>query len=239
MATSSSSLTPQPEPVSPVKGLIEVFANPSALFARLRDRPDWLIPLLVGAAFTLIFQYFLHPYTSRAVLGMITDSTPPQAAQAMRESATKPAGWTIIFQPISYVVICLIGAGILSGLAAMFTASAKFKQIFSAFCYAKLVMIPAMVLSFVVVSLRGVDAVNGMMDILWSLGPAMFVTENKFLFNVLTQINLFEAWYVVLLVIAVQKISGAKRGTAITAVAVYWVIGAATQIGMLMMGGLR
>jgi hypothetical protein len=239
MSSSSSSLAPQPEPVSPVKGLIEVFVNPSALFGRLRDRPDWLIPLLVGAVFMLVFQYFLHPYTSRAVLGMITDSTPPQAAQAMRESATKPVGWTIIFQPISYALFCLIGAGVLTGLTAMLTTAAKFKQIFSAFCYAKLLMIPAMLLSLLVVSLRGVDSVNSMMDIMWSIGPAMFVTENKFLFNVLSQINLFEAWYVVLLVIAVQKITGAKRGSSITAVAVYWVIGAATQIGLLMLSGLK
>ena len=239
MATPSSSLESQPKPVSPVKGLIEVFTNPSALFERLRDRPDWLIPLLVGAGFMLVFQYFLHPYTSRAVLGMITDSTPPQAAQAMRESATKPVGWTIIFQPISYALFCLIGAGILTGLAAMFTATGKFKQFLSAFCFAKLVMIPAMVLSFLVVSMRGVESVNSMMDVMWSLGPAIFVSDNKFLFNVLTQINVFEAWYVVLLVIAVQKLTGAKRGSAITVVAVYWVIGAATQIGLLMLSGLK
>ena len=78
-----------------------------------------------------------------------------------------------------------------------------------------------------------------MMDIMWTIGPAMFVTENKLLFNVLTQINLFEAWYVVLLVIAIQKITGAKRGTSIAVVGVYWVLGAATQIGALMLSGLK
>jgi hypothetical protein len=239
MATSSSSLESQPKPVSPVQGLIDVFVNPAALFGRLRDRPDWLIPLLVGTAMMLVVQYFLHPYTSRATLGMITDSTPPQMAQALRDAANKPADWKLIFQPIGYVVICLIGAGILTGLAAMLTAAGKFKPIFSAFLYAKLITIPAMLLSLLIVSLRGVESVNSMMDIMWTVGPAMFITDNKFLFNVLTQINLFEAWYVVLLVIAIQKITGAKRGSAITVVGIYWVIGAATQIGMLMLSGLK
>jgi hypothetical protein len=225
--------------VSPARGLIDVFVNPAALFERLRDRPDWLIPLLVGAAVLLVVQYFLHPYSSRAVLGMITENTSPQAAQAMRESAMKPVGWTIIFQPVGYALFCLLGAGILTGLAAMFTAKAKFKPIFSAFVYAKLVTLPAMLLMLLVVTLRGVDSVNSMMDIMWTLGPAIFVTENKLLFNVLTQISLFEAWYFVLLVIAVQKITGCKRGTGITTAAIYWLIGAATQIGMLMLSGLR
>lgn len=209
MATASSTPSTPPAPVSPVRGLIDVFANPAALFERLRDRPDWLIPLLVGTGVMLVVQYFLHPYSSRAALGMITDSMPPQVAQGIREGATKPPDWKIIFQPISYVVLCLIGSGILTGLAAMFTAKGKFKPIFAAFVYAKLVLIPAMFLMLLIVSLRGVESVNGMMDIMWTLGPAMFVTDNKFLFNVLTQINLFEAWYVFLLVLAIQKITGA------------------------------
>jgi hypothetical protein len=239
MATASPSPSPQSAPASPARGLIDIFANPAALFERLRDRPDWLIPLLVGCVVMLVVQYFLHPYTSRATLGMITDSTSPQVAQALRESAAKPPGWTLILQPIGYAVICVIGAGILTGLAAMFTAKGKFKPIFSAFLYAKLVTLPAMLLSLLVVSLRGVESVNSMMDIMWTVGPAMFVSDNKLLFNLLTQINLFEAWYVALLVLAIQKITGAKRGTSIAVVAIYWVIGAATQVGMLMFSGLR
>jgi hypothetical protein len=219
--------------------LIDVFTNPAALFERLRDRPDWLIPLVVGCVVMLIVQYFMHPFTSRATLGMINDSTPPQMAQALRDAANKPADWKLIFQPIGYGVMCLIGAGILTGLAAMFTAKGKFMPIFSAFLYAKLVVLPSMFLALLIVSLRGVDSVNSMMDIMWTIGPAMFVTENKLLFNVLTQINLFEAWYVVLLVIAIQKITGAKRGTSIAVVGVYWVLGAATQIGALMLSGLK
>jgi hypothetical protein len=239
MATASSSPSSQPEPVSPVRGLIDVFANPAALFERLRDRPDWLIPLVVGCVVMLVVQYFMHPYTSRATLGMITDSTPPQMAQALREAANKPPDWKLIFQPISYGVICLIGAGILTGLAAMFTAKGRFKPIFSAFVYAKLVVLPAMLIALLIVTMRGLDQVNSMMDVLPTIGPAIFVSDNKLLFNILTQINLFEAWYVVLLVIAIQKITGAKRGTSIAVVGVYWVIGAATQIGMLMLGGLK
>lgn len=219
--------------------MIDVFVNPAALFTRLRDRPDWLIPMLVGCAVMLVVQYFMHPYAARAALGMINDSTPPQMAQALREGANKPVDWKLIFQPISYGVLCLIGSGILTGLAAIFTAQSKFKAIFSAFVYAKLVTLPAMLLALLIVSLRGVDSVNGMMDILWTLGPAMFVTDNKFLFNVLTQFNLFEAWYVVLLLIAIEKITGAKRGSSIAVVGVYWVIAAGTQIGMLMLGGLK
>ncbi len=243
MATASSSPSSQPasqsEPVSPVRGLIDVFVNPAALFERLRDRPDWVIPLVAGCVVMLVVQYFLHPYTSRATLGMINDSTPPQVAQALREAANKPADWKLIFQPIGYAVMSLIGAGILTGLAAMFTAKGKFKPILSAFLYAKLVVLPSLLLTLLIVSLRGVDSVNSMMDIMWTIGPAMFVTDNKFLFNVLTQINLFEAWYVVLLVIAIQKVTGAKRGSSIAVVGVYWVLGAATQIGMLMLSGLK
>src|SRR5664280_1252669 len=102
MATASSSASSQSVPVSPVRGLIDVFANPAALFERLRDRPDWLIPLLVGAVVFTIVQFFMHPYASRATLGMITDSTPEAMKQGIREAANKPADWKMIFQPITW-----------------------------------------------------------------------------------------------------------------------------------------
>jgi hypothetical protein len=43
----------------------------------------------------------------------------------------------------------------------------------------------------------------------------------------------------VLLVILVQKVTGAKRGASIAAAAIYWILGAAVAIGGLAMSGLK
>ena len=133
----------------------------------------------------------------------------------------------------------LIGAGIITGLAAMFTAKGKFMPFFTGLMFAKLVLIPGSILMYVIVSLRGVDSVNTMMDLVWTIGPAMFVTSNKLLFNILSQFQLFEVWYFVLLVILVQKVTGGKRGASIAVAAIYWLLGAAVAIGGLVMGGLK
>ena len=133
----------------------------------------------------------------------------------------------------------LIGAGVLTGLAAMFTAKGKFMAFFTGLLFAKLVLVPSQILTYVIVSLRGVDSVNNMMDLIWTIGPAMFVTSNKLLFNILTQIQIFEVWYFVLLVILVEKVTGAKRGTCILVAAIYWLLGAAVQVGLLALTGLR
>jgi hypothetical protein len=244
MASQPSAVTPAPNPASPVKGLIDVFINPGALFERLDGMPKWgwILPLAVAVIVAAVVQVLLHPYSSRAVLGMITDDTSPQVAQALREAASKPAvGLSLLWTPIGYALSVLIGAGIITGLAAMFTAKTKFMPFFTGLMFAKLVLIPGSILMYVIVSLRGVDSVNNMMDLVWTIGPAMFVTDSshKLLFNILSQFQLFELWYFVLLVILVQKITGAKRGPSIAAAAIYWILGAAVAVGGLAMGGLR
>jgi hypothetical protein len=242
MATQPSAVAPQPDRALPVKGLLDVFINPGALFGNLASMPKWgwLLPLAVGVIVAVVIQILIHPFASRAVLGMITDDTSPQVAQAFRESAAKPAvSWSLVWQPISYAIAVLVGAGVLTGLAAMFTTKGKFMPFFTGLLFAKLVLVPSQILTYVIVSLRGVDSVNNMMDLIWTIGPAMFVTSNKLLFNILTQFQLFEVWYFVLLVILVEKVTGAKRGTSILVAAIYWVLGAAVQVGLLAMTGLR
>ena len=199
----------------------------------------WAVPMVVGIIVTVTIQYLLHPFQGRAVLGMITDDMSPQMAQALRDSASKPPGVGLVWGAIFYPIALLIGAGVMTGLAAMLTAKAKFGQFFSGLMFAKLVVLPATILTYVIVSLRGVEQVNSMMDLIWTVGPAMFVSSNKMLFNILSQFHLFEVWYFVLLVILVQKVTGAKRGASITVAAIYWVLGAAIQIGMLAMTGLK
>jgi len=108
MATQPSAVAPAPDPASPVKGLIDVFINPGALFERLAGMPKWgwILPLAVAVIVAAVVQILLHPYSSRAVLGMITDDTSPQVAQALREAAAKPAvGLSLLWTPIGIHLI--------------------------------------------------------------------------------------------------------------------------------------
>jgi len=241
MATPTPAVASQPEPASPVKGLIEAFVNPAELFGKLDRMPKWgwLAPIAVGIIVSVAVQYFMHPYRKPAILGMITDDMAPQMAQALRQSASQGPGQTLIWTAVFYPIGVLIGAGILTGLAAMFTAKGKYMSFFMGLSFAKLVLLPGLMLTDVILSLRGVDSVSSMMDLVWTIGPAMFVSSNKLLFNILSQFHVFEVWYLILLVILVQKVTGAKRGPAITAAVIYWIIGAASIVGMLALSGLR
>lgn len=231
MATSSSSLAAPIEPVSPVKNIIDVFANPSALFERLRIRPDWLLPFAILCVFGMAIFFFLFPYMGQASLKAMPDNASPQQIAAIRQYWTGYPKWSLLFAPLGVGLGILISAAILTGLVSMLSGKTQFKPLFSSIVYAKLVTIPAGLLTALVVYLRGLDAVQSMMDVQWSIGPAAFIpTENKVVFGILSQLNLFEFWYIALLVIAVQKIAGAKRGSAISAVLVMWALGACATI---------
>jgi hypothetical protein len=233
MSTESSALPSLPAPVSPASGLIEVFTNPAVLFTRLRDRPDWILPLLVLCVFSMGIFFFLFPYMGPASLKALPDNASAQQIAAIRQYWTGYPKWSLLFAPIGVTLGILVSAGILTALVAMFSGKAQFKPLFSAVLYAKLVTIPAGILTALVVYLRGHEAVQTMMDVQWTISPAAFIpTENKTLFALLSQFSLFEFWYIALLVIAVQKIAGAKRGTSIVAVAIMWALGAVVMVGM-------
>jgi hypothetical protein len=216
-----------------VRGLVDVFVSPGALFERLAVKPHWILPFVALAIVIMGQQILLHPYSARAILGMINDQMAPQMQQALRDSATKPIGpLALLSQPIVLLIGLLLGAGVLTGLAAMFTGKTNFKAFLGAMAYAKLITIPAIILSLMIVMLRGIDSVQSMMDLIWTIGPAMFVSDNKLLFNILSQINLFEIWYLVVLVIAVRKITGTTGAGATAAALVYWLLGAVLQVLM-------
>ena len=234
MATASSSLAAPAAPAghgSPVKNLVEVFTNPSALFERLRIRPDWVLPFAILCVFGMAMFFFLFPYMGQASLKSLPDNAAPQQIAALRQYWTGYPKWSLLFAPVGVGLGILLSAAILTGLVSMFSGKAQFKPLFAAIVYAKLVTIPAGMLTALVVYLRGHDAVQSMMDVQWTIGPAAFIpTENKVIFGILSQFSLFEFWYIALLVIAVQQIAGAKRGPAISAVVIMWALGACATI---------
>ena len=214
-----------------MQDLIDTFVNPGALFTRLRERPNWLLPFLILAVFGMASYYFLFPYLAKASVLAIPENTPPQQAEAMRQFWAGSPKWSLLIAPLGIAFLGVLYSAILLGVIAITGKKARFVSLFAAEMFAMLVTIPSGILTALVVYLRGLDNVNSMMDVQWTIGPAAFIpTESKALFAALSRLNLFEIWYVVLMVIAVEKIAGLKRGTAATIVVGVWILGSIVTV---------
>jgi hypothetical protein len=229
MATTPSALPSEPAPVSPAKGLIDVFFAPGELFERLRTRPHWLLPLLVSAVVMLVLQLLQIPYMEAVIRATIRANASIPADQMQKTLSMVPmeAKIAAAVAPLGYVVVMLVMALVLWALTLMSGGKANFKTIFAGYTYTGLIMLPSMILTFVIVKLRGgPETIQSAMDLQWTIGPASFFTpESHKLLALFNYCNLFALWSLVVTVIMVEKLALIKRTSAIVCSLVPWLAG--------------
>jgi Yip1 domain len=236
MTTPLTASATAPAPKSLVARFIGVLTAPRDTFASVAAHPKWFgmlaVTALLGAIFTALplttpegKQAALEQQVQqRASFGVTTD----EAAYAQMEKMQNvmpyiTAGSVLVFSPI----MALIFAGILFAIfnAAM-GGEASFKQLFSVFLHAGAVSTLSAVLSGAVNYFRGaVGSVTNMGALLPML------PEKSFIANLLSTVDLFLVWYVVVLAIGLAVLYRRRtQPIAISLLSVYAVIAIAIAL---------
>ncbi|MBV8730637.1 MAG: YIP1 family protein [Acidobacteriia bacterium] len=224
-------------PMSEASRLIGVFFEPKKTFADIAQRPRWLVPVLIGIVFGLVYLYFFNtrigwePYMHR-----IMDNNarmlqlPPDQRQRifdmqLRFTPIFAYVAVLVFVPLTFAVGGAIALGIIKGLMGV---PIRFKQAVAAFAYASLPRAIYSVLSAVVVLLNknpdSLDPQNPFFS-----NPAALMdpqTSSKFLYAVASNVDIFVIW-VILLTATGLKAAGGKRlsfGGALFAVVLPFVV---------------
>ncbi|MGH7566864.1 MAG: YIP1 family protein [Gemmatimonadota bacterium] len=206
----------------------DVVLAPSATFEDVRERPRWLVPLLVIMAATLITSYFMMPLYSemqRAAM-MARDMPAEQREQALQGMETfKWIG--LAFGPIMVAVFSALFALLFWGWAAISGArEPQYKVAFTAMVYSGFIQILQAIAQAVVVAVKGAEQVarEGGPP---TFGLALFLERGDMpglLWGFLSNINFFSIWGTIVLaiagVVALRMSKGAAYGFAI----VIWLI---------------
>jgi hypothetical protein len=207
----------------------DVVLAPSATFEDVRERPRWLIPLLVVMGATLVVSYFMMPLYSemqRAAV-MAGDMTPEQQEQALRGMETfKWIG--LAAGPIMVGIVSALIALLFWGWAAISGArEPQYKVAFTALIYAGVIQIMQAIAQAIVVAIKGAEqvALEGGPP---TFGLALFLERGdmpKVLYGLLANVNFFSIWAAIVTgiagVVAMRMSKGAAYGFAI----VMWLLG--------------
>jgi Yip1 domain len=223
----STQSLPEPAPLSERQRLAYTFFAPSKIFTDLRWNASWWAPFLIIAIASLLFIYVVDQKVGfRKVVDNLLQSQPARAQsieqlppdqrqKVMQQQAT----WTRILSyatPVFALAIYAIAAGIL--LATLnFGAGAevKFSTLFALYIYASLPSIIKALLGIVSllagVSVDGFDLQNFV-----ATNPGYFIDANAspVLHALLTPLDVFSLWTLILTAIGITCISKVKRGTA-------------------------
>ena len=225
-----------PARLSPIERSRRIFMRPSAAWDDLKDRGQWLFPLLLGLGVWLLLQalafdsvtvpMMLDQWSTMVANGRM-DAT---QAQSMEQFFTgNPAArWIVLAQqgivwPILVLLQALVvwfGAGFVLG------TKFRFRQAFDVVCWSGLVKIPELLLFFLIAWRRG--TFQGV-----HLGLGVLIPEaetpSKLQIGLTTFLDFvgpFEVWWAAVAVLGVAAISGApRRNVAWVLVALYLAFG--------------
>jgi hypothetical protein len=213
--------------------LINTFLAPSSTFADIRHNPSWWVPWVLTSIVALAFVFVMGQKIGfEQVMRNELAKNPSRAEQFEKLSPEQRARQLEVGAKVtsyfSYAtpVFQLLGALIIAGvLLAIFNfgagAEISFKQSLAIVMYGFLPFVIHGLLGIVSLAV-GVDPEGFNVRNPVATNPAYFMNplEHKFLYGLLTAVDVFSIWVIVLLGIGYASVSKLKRSTTIGIVAV-------------------
>jgi hypothetical protein len=220
-------LSQEAAPLSEGQRLADVFFAPSKTFTDLRRNASWWAPFLIMAIVSMLFVYVVDQKVGfRKVAENQIKSQPKQADRmeqmpaAQREKVMQQQVSVTRIISYGFVVVLLlwfviVAAVLLATIKFGVGAEVKFKALFALIIYASLPGLLKSVLAIVSI-LAGVSSDGFTFQNPVATNPGYFIdpTASPVLYSLLTKLDIFTIWTLVLTAIGITCISKVKSGTA-------------------------
>jgi hypothetical protein len=240
-------------PAAPAKStwqrIIGVFFSPGETFEDIVRRPDILWPLIILTLVGFITTVLVMPHLDfDAVVAQQTEMMQKQGKQMsdadvermgrITKAMAKVAGY---IGPLFIIVGYLLIALVLWGAFRLMGGEGDFKQSLSTTLYS---FFPRMVLGgiigTVVIMMRGMVDPTQAASVMMT-NPAFLVDmkAQPILFALLTSLDIFMLWTIVLLTIGFSKVSRLSKGKSAAIIVSLWIVTVAIKLGFAAMSAAR
>ncbi|HTY05531.1 MAG TPA: YIP1 family protein [Gemmatimonadales bacterium] len=193
--------------------VFRVLYEPGAVFARVAEKPKFLMPFIAIAILVIITAYLTIPYQQAAMASKMAEIA--QANPAAAENMKKYAGVGIVFAPIVYAIILVIVATILWVLVSVMGGEGKWGTLLSVVTYTSITGILLQLVGVIVLMTKGVSQISSPQDLQPQLGLNLLTPgTGGFLGAFLGGINPFAIWGVILTAIGLQVTHKMSKGSA-------------------------
>ncbi len=190
--------------------LLAVFTSPGRLAASLRQKPDFLVPLLISTLMTLLYTWTSLPAIRQMIMA---DPKMAQIPEEQLATVLKIQGiTTMVGGALSIVIVSLVGALVLHLVAKMMKGQGRFAHAFSIISYSSLIgALGALVRMAMLLVIPGADFLRVQTSLAVLLPDADLKSP---LYMFLAQMDLFSIWSLIFVAIAFSVCYGlsAKKG---------------------------
>jgi len=224
------------KPLSEVERVVDTFVAPSKTFTDIRRNANWLVPWLLISIVSLLMVFVVDKKLSMETayenqlrlspkqMDKIDQLPPDQKATQMRIGATITR-YFAYGSPLLTIIAAAIFAGVLMATFNFgFGAEVKFKQAMAISMYA---FLPGIIKGLIAAAVVGMGAAEGFTfqnQVASNLGGLVDPNSSHFLYAVLTSIDAFTIWTLVLTGIGYSCVTRVKRGTCMGVVFGWWVV---------------
>lgn len=225
--------------MSALQRIAGVFSAPQKTFADIAANPTWVVPFIIVIVLSMVLTHFLREaiiedYKSSPAYERLMEDERLSIEQAERARDMQIAGmrnfaWagagvsTVLAMVLSTVVLLFVGNIILGG-------SAKFRRIFSLFCWAGLIGLLGYLLRFPIAFQKTTMKVY--------FSPAVLLppgAEESALFKIAAALDIFVIWRVILLAIGFAAIYRFTFGKSLATVGSLYVL---LVLSSIVLGGI-
>ena len=211
--------------------MLDIYLAPGRAFGRLKEKPTWLIPLIVVLLFNMLFVLVSSHYVDwdkqrqTAVERMrernMTEEQIDKATENMEKFYSSPAmkyGIPTVSAIIITIVAALFLAIVYNVSLPLFGGTGDFKRTWAIVCNASLVAVPATIVRGLLVLLKRSSEVT---TSLLAAAPAL---KQPFLKGLLAQLDIFDFWKFMLIAIGLKVVFGVKSSKSYTLVFAVWLV---------------
>ena len=212
--------------------MVKVLYEPGEVFARVAQRPRFLVPFLVICVVQAVLFFVNMPFLKAGMAARL---------------ATQPAGGPdpskflfigAFFIPVGIAIALVIGGGLLWVLVSVFGGEAKFQTLLSVCAYAT---VPSVILLGIVgaavLQMKGVAQISSPQDLQPALGLDLLApVATGFALSALKAINPFGIWGLVLTAIGVSTTHRLSKSTGYVIATIAFLIGVVIAGGFASLG---
>jgi hypothetical protein len=221
-----------------VNRFVWIFTSPTRVFDDVREgRASWWEPWVWQSVLYAIAGVMSMPI-QRAVAELNSNDLPPDQLQQQLEMMER-FGWVqIVGTPPILLLLGLVLAGITYVLVSILSSRANFKQYFTVTLYASIIGAVSLLVSNLVVRMRGVESIRTVQDAQVTLGLGFLAPEgDTLLFGILSTVNVFTVWSLAVLALGLMHVFGMSRNSAIACVVPWWLISVVFSVVGTALGG--
>lgn len=227
--------------------VVGVFIEPAETFDDIARKPDLFAPLalLVLVALSVAETMLARVGMERIIMhtliqtGQAAKMSTAQLSQAVHRGAALAGVLTqisaVLGVPIFLLVVAGFGMVVLKGF---FGSEAKFKQVFSATCYAYMPSIVGAVMAIAVMLLGNPASFNPQSPAPTNLGFFLNPTTTSHVaFALASSLDIIIIWFLVLLAIGISRVSGkkVKASSLFMTYAGAWILLVIVKVGFAML----